>query len=285
MPSDHIKSEKRVAAGHLNGLKAKETKTPEGKSRSALNAVKHGLGAKRIVLANENFAEFERLMDMFMTRFQPVDGVEYELIADVVVAKWRHRRACGIEAAAVDLQLEKDRPQQDRDYIELSEDIRCALAYQAVERETGFISAMNRHGARIYREFHNGMKLLVQMQANRPAPAPPQNTLPNEGNEDPPEPPSAGPELATELDPVSLATNTSPNEGNQAPCGPAPDDVPISQHTRSPQPEPRAPAIEGGIAGETHANRPAVATPQDTPPNEGNEVHLSEHKTRRFQLP
>jgi hypothetical protein len=285
MPTDHIKSEKRVAAGHLNGLKAKGTKTPEGKSRSALNAVKHGLGAKRIVLANENFAEFERLMDMFMTRFQPVDGVEYELIADVVVAKWRHRRACGIEAAAVDLQLEKDRPQQDRDYIELSEDIRCALAYQAVERETGFISAMNRHGARIYREFHNGMKLLVQMQANRPAPAPPQNTLPNEGNEDLPEPPSAGPELATESDPVSLATNTSPNEGNQAPCGPAPDDVPISQHTRSPQPEPRAPASAGGIAAKTYANRLAAAPPQNTPTNEGDEVHISEHKTRRFQLP
>jgi hypothetical protein len=248
MPTDHIKSEKRVAAGHLNGLKAKGTKTPEGKSRSALNAVKHGLGAKRIVLANENFAEFERLMDMFMTRFQPVDGVEYELIADVVVAKWRHRRACGIEAAAVDLQLEKDRAQQDRDYIELSEDIRCALAYQAVERDTGFISAMNRHGARIYREFHNGMKLLVQMQANRPAPAPPQNT--------------------------------SPNERNEAPCGPAPDDLRISQHTRSPQPEPRAPAIEGGIAGKTHANRPLR-----TPPNERNEVYLSEHKRRRFQLP
>jgi hypothetical protein len=119
-----------IAPGRLNGPKAKGTKTPEGKSGYALNAVKHGLGAKRIVLANEVHRNFDRLLNVFFERFQPIDEVECELVTDIVMAKWRHRRACCIEAAMVDQQLAKDRPQQDLEYSVLTEDIRCALAYQ-----------------------------------------------------------------------------------------------------------------------------------------------------------
>jgi hypothetical protein len=89
MSGDRTKSAERVAAGRLNGPKAKGTKTPEGKSGYALNAVKHGLGAKRIVLANEVRGNFDRLLNVFFERFQPIDEVECELVTDVVMAKWR----------------------------------------------------------------------------------------------------------------------------------------------------------------------------------------------------
>jgi hypothetical protein len=221
MSEDHTKSARRITAGRLNGQKAKGRKTPEGKSRSALNAVKHGLGAKRIVLANEAPEKFDRLLNIFFERFQPIDDVERELVIDVVIAKWRHRRACCIEAAMVDQQLAKDRPQQDLEYSVLTEDIRCALAYQAVERESGFISAVNRQTARVHREFRYAMKLLLEIQANRPAPAAPQNTVPNEGNKVPGEPPSAPHESSTARAPVPPPQNPYPNEGNEPGVDPA----------------------------------------------------------------
>jgi hypothetical protein len=232
MSDDHMKSAKRVAAGRFNGQKAKGRKTAEGKSRSALNAVKHGLGAKRIVLANEAPEKFDRLLNIFFERFQPIDDVERELVIDVVIAKWRHRRACCIEAAMVDQQLAKDRPQQDLDYSLLTEDIRCALAYQAVERESGFISAVNRQTARVYREFRYAMKLLLEIQANRPAPAAPQNTGPNEGNEVPGEPPSVPEQSSAAPAPVPPPQNTYPNEGNQLAA------KPVNAVQRIPHPAP-----------------------------------------------
>jgi cysteine desulfurase len=235
MSGDRTKSAERVAAGRLNGPKAKGTKTPEGKSGYALNAVKHGLGAKRIVLANEVHRNFDRLLNVFFERFQPIDEVECELVTDIVMAKWRHRRACCIEAAMVDQQLAKDRPQQDLEYSVLTEDIRCALAYQAVERESGFISAVNRQTARVHREFRYAIKLLLEIQANRSAPAAPQNTVPNEGTKVPGEPPPH---------PLPSPQKTLPNEGNQVEPPPPPLCPALSSRLRISTSEPRVSASD-----------------------------------------
>ena len=49
----------RAAASRRNGAKSRGPKTPEGKARSAQNALKHGLRAQKcIVLPSENAAEF-----------------------------------------------------------------------------------------------------------------------------------------------------------------------------------------------------------------------------------
>ncbi|MCL6609338.1 MAG: hypothetical protein K6T74_14725 [Geminicoccaceae bacterium] len=74
-------------------------KTPEGKARSALNALRHGLRARRFaLLPHEDPAEFEALAAAAREAYRPACAVERELVEALVVALWREIRADRLEA-------------------------------------------------------------------------------------------------------------------------------------------------------------------------------------------
>ncbi|MCS6781056.1 MAG: hypothetical protein NZ555_15295, partial [Geminicoccaceae bacterium] len=65
-------------------------RTPEGKARSALNALRHGLRARRFcLLPHEDPAEFEALARAARTVYRPRDPIERELVEAIAVALWR----------------------------------------------------------------------------------------------------------------------------------------------------------------------------------------------------
>jgi hypothetical protein len=52
----------RAAASHKNGAKSRGPRTPDGKARSAQNALRHGLRAQKyLVLPDEDGAQFAAL--------------------------------------------------------------------------------------------------------------------------------------------------------------------------------------------------------------------------------
>src|SRR5262245_23749654 len=74
-------------------------KTPEGRARSAQNALKHGLRAqKHIVLPDEDAAEFADLEAAMVAELQPVGALQIVLARRVAVAAWRLARADRIGA-------------------------------------------------------------------------------------------------------------------------------------------------------------------------------------------
>jgi len=72
-------------------------RTAAGKERSSMNALKHGLTSRRVVLAHENRAEFDALLKDLLDESQPVGTLEFELVNDIAAALWRLRRARGME--------------------------------------------------------------------------------------------------------------------------------------------------------------------------------------------
>jgi|GEM_PF-2460920 len=74
-------------------------KTPEGKAKSALNALRHGLRARHFaLLPHEDPAEFEALATATRAAYRPACPVERELVEALVVALWREIRADRLEA-------------------------------------------------------------------------------------------------------------------------------------------------------------------------------------------
>jgi hypothetical protein len=89
----------RAEASRRNGAKSKGPKTPEGKARSAQNALKHGLRAqKHMVLPSENAAEFAELEAALIEELAPEGSLQAALAQRVVSAVWRLSRAERLEA-------------------------------------------------------------------------------------------------------------------------------------------------------------------------------------------
>jgi hypothetical protein len=98
-PGAAVLSPLRAEASRRNGAKSCGPKTPEGKARSAQNALKHGFRAqKHMVLPGEDAAELAALEAALIEELAPVGALQAALAQRVVSAVWRLSRAERLEA-------------------------------------------------------------------------------------------------------------------------------------------------------------------------------------------
>src|SRR5689334_16482797 len=71
--------------------------TPQGKTASSRNAVKHGLCCQQIVLPHENADAFSELRDQIKRELKPDGPIESELVEQIVGLIWRLRRVAMVE--------------------------------------------------------------------------------------------------------------------------------------------------------------------------------------------
>ncbi len=100
-------SEQRLAANRANALKSTGPKSKNGKSVACLNATRHGLLSSRLLLDDEEPAEFQRLLAELDAALHPHGAVELALLERIAVAMWRQRRLVTAETAALRLQRQK----------------------------------------------------------------------------------------------------------------------------------------------------------------------------------
>src|SRR5215470_15824011 len=91
----------RAEANRINAKRSSGPRTELGKSRSKMNALKHGLSAKKIVIGDEDPKEFEALRAALERDWQPETAFESELVDQLAGSLWRLRRVPAIEAAIV----------------------------------------------------------------------------------------------------------------------------------------------------------------------------------------
>jgi len=94
-----LTTEKQKQANKANAQKSTGPRTADGKSRSKLNALKHGLTAKSPVLPDEDPAAYEVFRQQLWDDCQPMTGIEMMLMEELVGVAWRLRRIPSVEAA------------------------------------------------------------------------------------------------------------------------------------------------------------------------------------------
>ena len=97
-----MSSNRRVLASRANGARSRGPVTPEGKKRSSINAIRHGLLANCVVLECEDPEIFRTLLQQHVDRLQPADDLEFGMIEEMVSAYWRMRRGWAIETRTID---------------------------------------------------------------------------------------------------------------------------------------------------------------------------------------
>jgi hypothetical protein len=91
--------EGRTAANTANAQLSTGPRSTEGKARVALNALKHGLSGKQVVLPGENPEEFDQFRAAFFNDRAPQRPLEEFLVDRIVMDAWRLRRIYHLEAA------------------------------------------------------------------------------------------------------------------------------------------------------------------------------------------
>ena len=79
-------SEAKIEANRRNSLKSTGPKTERGKERSRLNALKHGMTAKQLVVRGEDFGDFARFGVELRAALAPGDALEEQLVDAIVAA-------------------------------------------------------------------------------------------------------------------------------------------------------------------------------------------------------
>src|SRR4051794_26026688 len=89
---------KQIAANRANAQKSTGPRTPEGKTRARINALKTGLYAELEALPWEDQSDLETLTLSFYAQFNPATPEERTLLDIVIRSEWSLRRTAHVEA-------------------------------------------------------------------------------------------------------------------------------------------------------------------------------------------
>lgn len=136
----------RAEQARVNGARSAGPVTPEGKARSALNAVRHGLCSRQFwLLPDEDPAELARLRAALVLELRPEGAAQMEIAETVVECWWRRRRASRLEA-------------------QILADSLAADTHDEQARAMRALATLIRYRARIERERESALASLASLQ-------------------------------------------------------------------------------------------------------------------------
>ena len=91
-------SDKKAKANRSNALKSTGPKTPEGKAAVRLNALRHGILSREILLPGEDEEALRELGERLRNELQPAGELENQLVDQIISAYWRLKRLARVEA-------------------------------------------------------------------------------------------------------------------------------------------------------------------------------------------
>lgn len=101
---------KQLTANRLNAGKSTGPKTVNGKAVAKMNALKHGILSREVVVRGlhikESRRDFAALHRRFFDELAPVGPVEEMLVDQIVTAHWRLRRALTAESGEIALSVD-----------------------------------------------------------------------------------------------------------------------------------------------------------------------------------
>lgn len=130
-----MSSAARIQANRNNAKRSTGPRTAEGKARSARNALKHGLAAESLVVADaEDAAAFEAFRRDWIADARPVGVIEATLAENACIAAWKLRRAARHEAAEMSFAARRAADDYDRQHRDRAGAVLRRLLNDPVDR-------------------------------------------------------------------------------------------------------------------------------------------------------
>jgi hypothetical protein len=161
-------TEAQIRANRENAQKSTGPKTPEGKARSSLNAITHGLTGRHILTFGEVAEEFNAYRERWMAELAPQGVQEEDLAKQVVEQSWKLRRARRLEPRFTWLYYRKNYLDKVKvDELDAEQRLIFSDNISAQLVDGGFISKLDRHEAHIERLYSKALDRLTKLRAER----------------------------------------------------------------------------------------------------------------------
>ena len=163
-----MSSRQSTEQARRNGALAAGTKSPEGIKRLSMNALRHGLTAKSLVLATESQEQFDELLKNYVEFYDPNNTVELDLVHDMVAARWRLQRSRSVETVTLNQRMvDREAEKLKREPV-FPRSTRLAYAVSYLANCGKSLDILLRYETTYSRAFDRAQKALEKMQKTRP---------------------------------------------------------------------------------------------------------------------
>jgi len=149
--------EPRTRANRANALRSTGPRTPAGKQRSSLNALRHGLTAASAVLPSEDRSAYDAHRRRFFDEYQPATPTESHLVMEVADTSWRLNRIPLLEAEVLARAAAPVPPHREMDE---------EITFDIVDAHR-LLANLGIQGQRLSRQFQKCLDKLREIQADR----------------------------------------------------------------------------------------------------------------------
>lgn len=115
---------KQIVANQANARKSTGPKSPKGRAVSKMNALKHGILSREVLVSGVNIKEsrheLTKLHQRFWDELAPVGPVEEMLLDQIVTAHWRLSRALTAESGEIELSVDRGQWQRKTSDLKLT---------------------------------------------------------------------------------------------------------------------------------------------------------------------
>ncbi len=139
-------------------------RTPEGKQRTRLNALRHGLTGQTVVLPTEDLQAYKTFFDDFVVHYQPVGPVERQLVQTIADTGWRLNRISAMEHSSLSIAAA-----EKVDQANAAGDLRAEACAQALAfgEQSEKMVRLSLYEQRLSRQLERSLKLIKETQADR----------------------------------------------------------------------------------------------------------------------
>ncbi|HTB11459.1 MAG TPA: hypothetical protein VK752_07810 [Bryobacteraceae bacterium] len=156
----------RTEINRANSRHSTGPKTAEGKQRSSLNALRHGLTGQIVVMPTEDLRAYQLHLESFTDEYNPEGATEAHLVQALADTSWRLNRVAALETNLLTLGVANqlspfsDSPQQIQDAMSI---------VASLESQSKALSNLSLHSQRLSRQFERTVAQLQKLQETRRA--------------------------------------------------------------------------------------------------------------------
>src|SRR5579863_1701762 len=156
----------QIEANRRNAQQSTGPRSEIGKNKSSLNALRHGLTARVVVLPTEDLAAYQRFSTEFLAELAPGTFTERQCAQTIIDTQWRLNRVRGLEDGMLALGHYGPEGQIDPGHPQIHAALTAAAAWR--EHSQAFVN-LSMHEQRLYRVLTNASKTLEDLKAKRTA--------------------------------------------------------------------------------------------------------------------